>query len=208
MNVVEEFYTHVGSQSTPEDACRLLTRFALLQNRRPRSGGAKGADETAEVHDGLVTYLPWVNFRHKSGEWDYSLGELRFADTVLKRAFPYSITRLKPTTLAFFRRNVFQVLGRCKNKDEIILSKFVVCWTRDGAESMEDYDINTTGGTGIAINVASLYHVPVYNIFNENQRRRVERWCEKKEKANGIKFNMETWRHTDAAGRPWINIPF
>lgn len=208
MDLVEEFYTHVGSQSTPDDICMLMTRFALLQRRRPRSGGAKGADETAEVHDGLITYLPWVNFRHKSGEWDYSLGEQRFADTILKRAFPYDINSLRRSTLAFFRRNVFQVLGRCKNKESIVLSKFVLCWTPDGAESIEDYDIDKTGGTGIAINIASLYNVPVYNLFNEKQRQRVERWCEKKEKENGITFNLETWRHTTAAGKPWINIPF
>jgi len=207
-SVVTEYYTHVGSRNTPEDILMLMTRFAALQNRRPRSGGAAGADETAEANDGLIAYLPWCNFRHKQGEWDYGPGELRFADSVLEKAFPYDIGNLKRATLAFFRRNVFQVLGRCKNKDDIVLSKFVICWTPDGATSIDDYDINKTGGTGIAINVASLYNVPVYNLSNQHHRQRVERWCSKKEVENGIVFDTSSWRHKDSSGNNWLNLPF
>lgn len=58
-------------------------------------------------------------------------------------------------------RNVQQVLGG-DLKDP---SNFVICWTPDGCENSV-CRTQDTGGTGLAISVASEYGVPVYNIKN------------------------------------------
>ncbi len=62
----------------------------------------------------------------------------------------------------FHARNVQQVLG--KNLDTP--TKFVVCWTPDGAEQRTS---NKTGGTGQAIRVAISNNIPVFNLYNEGR---------------------------------------
>lgn len=192
-------YTHVGSRTTPDDVCIQMMRFARLQRRIPRSGGAKAADESAESNPQLINYLPYVNFRQKGGIWSYTDSELRFADRILTEVYPENIRKLRHTTLEFFRRNVFQVLGLVSSIEQSVeeesLSDFVLCWTPNGEESMEEYVLGQTGGTGIAINVASLFSVPVHNIRNERKMQKLKRFCEKKEREWGLRFDSRTGKH-------------
>jgi len=194
-----DYYSHVGSRETPDAVCIQMMRFARLQRRYPRSGGAKGADESAEASRHLITYLPWINFRNKPGIGQYTSTELYFADTVLQRAFPPGISRLTRTTKAFFRRNVFQVMGQVNSVKESrskgLVSDFVLCWTPRGEESIEEYELGVTGGTGIAINVASIMGVPVYNLQREKRMRRMQRWCKHREAALGLVFDATTGLH-------------
>lgn len=192
-------YTHVGSRDTPDDVCIQMMRFARLQRRIPRSGGAKAADESAESNPQLINYLPYINFRQKGGIWNYTDSELRFADRILTEVFPGDLTKLKPFTRDCFRRNVFQVLGLVSSIEQSVeeesLSDFVLCWTPRGEESMEEYVLGETGGTGIAINIASLFSVPVHNLKNRKKMRKLKRFCEKKEREWGLRFDPQTGKH-------------
>jgi len=81
------FYTGIGSRETPNRVCMLMSRFAQLQWRKPRSGGAIQADESQEVVP-LELYLPRRGWRGKEGIWQYTHEQLLFADTIWKEAFP------------------------------------------------------------------------------------------------------------------------
>lgn len=182
-----------------------MTRFARLQGRAVRSGGAEGADECFESAYRLDVYLPWRNFRRKTGTWDYSPRQLEFADSVLREAFPYALT--KSTTKALFRRNVWQVIGLCQCLKDVKPSDFVVCWTPDGATCLDEYNIQTTGGTGVAINVASLFNVPVCNLQLEDHRAQVFDYCRKVERRLKLSFDYNSGRHYCKRTKQWMTAP-
>ena len=70
--------------------------------------------------------------------------------------------------LQFHTRNVFQVLGEDLNNP----SKMLVCWTPDGAKETKDTSY-ITGGTRTAIRLANVYGVPVYNLKNEDDLKKI-----------------------------------
>lgn len=75
------------------------------------------------------------------------------------------------TSLAeFHTRNVFQILEETLDKPV----KMVVCWTPDGATTIEEYQMGVTGGTGIAIALASALGIPVFNL---NRQDHLDRIC-------------------------------
>lgn len=199
---MESFYTGIGSQKTPPDACMLMSRFARLQRRRCRSGAAKGADQAHETNWNILAYLPWPAFNNRPGHHRYREEHLEFAESVVKSVWPYTLKN--EVTKKFFRRNVFQVLGLCSSVKEVHLSDFVLCWTPDGCISAAEYKLGVTGGTGIAILIACLYGVPVYNIQREDHRAKVIRWCKKKEKELGLTYCKRTGIHTTRDG----GVPF
>lgn len=188
-----DWCTGIGSRETPDEICMLMTRFARLQRRRVRSGGAKNADESFESNHNLLAFLPEAGFRQKRGHHRYREEHLEFADSILKCVFPYPIRN--EWTLKLFRRNVFQVLGLCSSVNEIELSDFVICWTPDGAVCMNDYEIGVTGGTGIAINIADLYNVPVYNLRRKDHYEKTLNWCIKRERKLKLGFDPVGGNH-------------
>ena len=188
-----EFCTGIGSRKTPLREQQLMTRFARLQRRRVRSGGAEAADESYESNWNIMVYLPEAGFRGKRGHHRYREEHLEFADTIIAKAFPYNLKN--PWTRKAFQRNVFQVLGLCSSVKDIVLSDFVICWTPDGATTMKEYKVGVTGGTGIAINIADLYKVPVFNLQREDHYAKVERWCRRRERTLGLRFDPTTRQH-------------
>ena len=72
-------------------------------------------------------------------------------------------------------RNLFQVLGR----DLKTPVSFVICWTPDGAQTHQER-VFATGGTGTAISIASNHNIPVFNLKNEYQLERIQRWLKGK----------------------------
>lgn len=177
-----------------------MTRFSRLQGRSCRSGGAAGADESFESNVDARLYLPWKGFRGKQGTWQYSQKQLHLADSILLEAFPYELRRR--STVAFFRRNVWQVLGVCDSLSAAVPSDFVVCWTPDGATNLDEYNIETTGGTGVAINIASMFDVQVFNLKRSAHYKELESWCKDRERALDLKFCERSWNHLDEYGVP------
>lgn len=176
------YYTGVGSRKAPSDVLDLMYRFAQLQRKRKlRSGNAYGPDtafEQGALHSDI--YLPWRKPNCKDNYIvNYTEKQNAFADGILEEVFPYRIYR--QTTRALFRRNVWQVIGLCHSVNDAIPSEFMVCYTEDGATCEGEYVVGVTGGTGIAICIADMFHVPVYNLGRFDHRQYISDWVYFKE---------------------------
>lgn len=164
------YYTGVGSRTTPPE---ILATMSLLGEKLAeqgwilRSGGAKGADTAfaLRVRNQMKDiYLPQP-LLYPPEQWSK-------ARAIAEQVHP-AWHRLKTFVQDLHTRNVFQVLGL----DLETPSKFLVCYTHDGAEFYDDCSI-TTGGTGTAIKVATLNYVPVFNLQRPKQLLRIIEWVE------------------------------
>ncbi|WP_415913103.1 hypothetical protein [Neptuniibacter sp. QD37_11] len=81
----------------------------------------------------------------------------------------------KESTRLLWQRNPFQVLGP-DLKDPV---NFVLCHTPDGCISHETYQRGLTGGTGVAIAIASRHNIPVFNTQRDDHRERIHRLVNK-----------------------------
>lgn len=154
------FFTGVGSRQTPNEILDLMTCLAQRLGQQGwvlRSGGAQGADRAFERGAGACEVY---RASHATPQ----------AIAVAKRFHP-AWHRCGDFARKLHGRNAFQVLGR----DLESPSRFLVCWTRDGATSHAERSIRT-GGTGTAISIASEFGVPVFNLQREDHRRRIENW--------------------------------
>lgn len=205
-----KYYTGIGSRKTPTEIQKLMKRFAGLQCKTLRSGGADGADmafqQGCEQALGEKTfkcprpeiYLPWSSFnKGKSvttpGIHEYTEDELKFADYVLYRAFP--VLNVRQIVRSLFRRDVFQVTGKAHTVEDTKCSEFVLCWTPDGCTTPRTYTQGVTGGTGIAICVAFEFDVPVFNLQRQRDLDKVVKWCEQQEKKHKLSWNTKANKH-------------
>lgn len=154
-----KYYTGIGARSTPRDVCLLMNRLAQYLERRDwtlRSGGAEGADLAFEEP---ILRLKQIFYANQA------------TDEAMDLAARYhpKWQSLDKYARRLHGRNVFQVLG----PDLQTPSRFVVCWTRDGAVSGHERSHNT-GGTGTAISIAGAHDIPVFNLRRDDHRARVE----------------------------------
>lgn len=183
-------FTGVGARyGVPQTILELMSRFSRLQRRRCRTGGATGSDEAFETNARPLIYLPFAGFRAKKGIHEYTPEQIEFADEQVRRVFPRDLDYLTNFTRACFRRNVWQVIGMCDTEKDARPSDFLICWTPDGARSLSEYEVGRTGGTGVAIGLASLYEVPVYNLQRPKIQREVFDWCVDRERTLGLYFD-------------------
>lgn len=87
---------------------------------------------------------------------------LPMAEEIASKSHP-AWNRLDTYARKLMSRNVHQVMGPWLNTPV----NFVCCWTPDGCESHETRT-RLTGGTGLAISVASRAGIPVVNTQNPN----------------------------------------
>lgn len=125
-----------------------------------RSGAAAGADSAFETGcdeaSGMKDiFLPWRGFNNNLSQlYDQHPDCFKIAGEL-----HYAWKHLNPSVHKLMARNVHQVLGQ----DLHTPSDFVVCWTPDGCTSIEQYT-SKTGGTGLAIALASVNNIPVFNL--------------------------------------------
>lgn len=126
-----------------------------------RSGGADGMDSLFEegFPDRKEIYLPWKGFNKNNS----SLHNITPEAMELASQHHPVWNKLTDGPRRLMARNCYQVLGQYLNEPSDIL----VCYTWDGCESYRTRDIKT-GGTGLAIELASLYKIPVINMFNQD----------------------------------------
>jgi hypothetical protein len=163
--VTPVFYTGVGSRKTPADVqgyMRVLAQRLAIAGWTLRSGAAPGADYAFEYGceewgGAKEIYLPWRKFNGHASELYRIPDVARFIASKLHPAW----LRCGGGARSMHARDVLQVTGQDPQRPE--LSKFVVCWTPDGAQTTDECTIDT-GGTGMAIRVASLHNVPVFNL--------------------------------------------
>jgi hypothetical protein len=176
------YYTGVGSRETPLEVCRLFTRIAQRLEKRGyilRSGHAIGADRAFESGQSTGDiYLPWPEYGVRSYKNDpgmevrenaiVSPREKVFQDYEELVAFGLRTASCPESHKLLHGRNFRQVVGQ----EGEPLSSFLVCWTKDGAETLKECSAST-GGTGTAIKLASLKGVPVVNFQRKDAMERL-----------------------------------
>lgn len=159
------FFTGIGSRETPREIGIILKEFTDYMTSRGyvlRSGGAPGADLDCEsgVNNNLKEiYIPWKGFN--SSDSDLYIKEDSEETIKIASENHPAYEYLKPAVKKLMNRNVYQVLGNDLNTP----SEFVICYTRDGCKSHLSRS-NKTGGTGLAISVASKNNIPIINLGN------------------------------------------
>ena len=164
---MEKYITFIGSRKTPECFLKVGRKLAAEYYKKGfilRSGNARGFDQTISnmpAHAREI-YLPYkyfgpqldteINVYIPSSFQNYSE-----AVKLVNKLHPNN--RLTNQQLLYLARDVYQVLGKELKSPSV----GVCCWTEDGAETLSEISVKT-GGTGMALRVASEYGIPVYNI--------------------------------------------
>lgn len=155
-------YTGIGSRETPEHILKLLESIGSHLGNLGytlRSGGAPGADNSFEIGCDKVNgrkeiWIPWNFFEKRKSNFLPGPEHFRLASTL----HPVW-EKLSNGAKALHARNTGQILGN----DLKTPSKFIVCWTKDKADSHLTVS-KTTGGTGTAIKLGSLNNIPIFNL--------------------------------------------
>lgn len=168
-----KYWTGVGSRETPPHILDLMVKIskALCDTGQfiLRSGGAVGADSAFALgcsEDKKVIYTPWIGYNglpifHAISEEAFSIA------SELHPAWD----KLSSPVKSLMARNVYQVLGHNLNEP----SNFLVCYTADGCIS-HGTRTSKTGGTGLAISLASIRRIPVFNLARDEHLSRFMRY--------------------------------
>ena len=167
-----KFYTGIGSRATPPEMLALMTKIAeKLQSQEYilRSGGAEGADLAFEAGAGTQKeiYLPWRGFNNSDSKL------FNVSQAAMDIAAPHhpGWVHLKESVRKLMGRNAYQALGESLDSK----TSFVVCWTPDGAQTGRERT-HRTGGTGLAISLASSLGIPVFNLAKEDVLIRMKKF--------------------------------
>jgi hypothetical protein len=161
------FYAGIGSRDTPSEILTLMTDIAAELREAGyilRSGHADGADiafEKGSAGQNQI-WLPWQGFNYDSPQAQglvhtghYVIKDNWVADRIAAAHHP-AWNKCSDGAKKLHTRNVYQVTGPGLGITyHDMMSRFVVCWTRDGKDS---------GGTGQAIRIAATYKIPVFNL--------------------------------------------
>ena len=179
------WYTGIGSRNTPPGVLELMVqtaeRLADL-GYGLRSGAAQGADSAFEEGcdrkgGAKEIYLPFKGFQsHRSLCYPPSQEALGLA----ARYHP-NWMHLSGTARALMARNMHQVLGADLNTP----SRFILCWTPDGCQSLLERS-SSTGGTGQAIALASDRSIPVFNLARQDMEQRIHNFLAHSTPKRGI----------------------
>lgn len=162
-------YAGIGSRETPPDILELMTNIAKELydlDFTLYSGAADGADTAFYLgsNDENKIYVPWENFNNFH-ERQYL--PITAAFTIASLLHP-AWNSLSYPAQKLMARNCHQIL----REDLASPVKFVICWTKDGAETSKQRS-SKTGGTGQAIDLASRMGIPVINLANHNAMDRL-----------------------------------
>lgn len=180
---MKRYYTGIGSRETPRDILKLMEDIAFKLASKDyilRSGAAPGADAAfengakayADNIDERVTlgqiYIPWDSFTSYD---DYYKDWYKVLDRMSTKIQAYQLAeqthpawkKCSKGAKALHARNTYQILGPLLNNP----SSFLICWAK------LDKHGNIKGGTATAWNLAQKYNVPCFNLFNEDDKKRL-----------------------------------
>ena len=152
-------YTGIGSRKTPQEILEFMTQIAKHLDHlgyHLRSGGAKGADTA--FSKGSTNYTIFTA--------DQATSEAMQIAQKYHKAWD----KMGDYAKKLHARNTFQVLGINLNNP----SKFLICWTPDGAETHSERSIQT-GGTGTAISIADKWDIKIYNLALPHAKKHWEK---------------------------------
>ncbi len=160
--------TGIGARVTPDEFLDFFEELGKEARERGwwvRSGHADGADYAFEMgaKERCLVYLPWTNFNREKPVLGHAASH-PLRDEVLKIVYkhqPYAKDLKDPVKL-IKSRNVYQVLGVDLKSPSVV----VVCWTDEGA---------ITGGTGLAIQIAMDYGIPVVNVGDHETKKNFDK---------------------------------
>lgn len=157
------YYSGIGSRETPPEVCTFFTTVASYLCTKGyilRSGGAPGADSAFEagVSDPAMKqiYLPWRGFNHNPSSL-YRLSNEAYQ--IAERYHP-AWKKLSSGARKLHARNVYQIFGTAD-----MPVSFVICWTKNGKDA---------GGTGEAIRIATDHQIPIFNVFYDIEKWRIQ----------------------------------
>lgn len=157
-------YAGIGSRQTPinilqqmKEYAKRLASIAILQ-----TGGALGADSAfeegaKEVNGEVTLFLPWRGYNNKQGLVIKASKQKEMEDFASK--YHPAWDRCSPGARKLHARNMLII-----NE-----ANFVICWTPDGKD---------TGGTGQALRFAMEEGIPIYNLFNKEDKKKLETYLQ------------------------------
>lgn len=168
----KESYARIGSRETPESVLTDIVKIGQYLAKEGyvlRSGGADGADTAFEQGCDLVNgekeiFLPWKGFNGSSSNL-YLKGK-EIEEEIQRQAFELAAKYhpgwnfLSYGAKCLMARNGMQVLGRNLN-DPV---SFVICFNLGGLKR---------GGTSQALRIANDRDIPIFNLSNEDDRKRL-----------------------------------
>lgn len=182
-------YAGIGSRETPEHILTIMHHigaYLCSEGWTLRSGAAQGADSAFEkgADDELARviqqmkmlgadgptvkeiYLPWKGFNNSISRLHPELIPYTQQEIDFTASYHPAWDKCKPWAKRLHTRNKRQLLGtEHVNGPEVILSKFVVCWTRNGA---------LVGGTAQALRIANALHIPICNLGSAKNEKELE----------------------------------
>lgn len=157
-------YAGIGSRKTPNDVLQEMKEYAkrLASIAILQTGGALGADsafeEGAREASGEVTlFLPWRGYNNKEGLIIKASKQKEIEDFASQ--YHPAWDRCSPAVRKLHARNMLII-----NEAD-----FVICWTPDGKDS---------GGTGQALRFAMDVGIPIYNLFNKEDKKKLEAYLQ------------------------------
>lgn len=156
------FYAGIGSRNAPSAILKLMTSMATrleAEGAVLRSGNAEGSDRAFQ--GGVKDPCNMEVFLSRHGHQPWAMEEVKRCMPVDRSGFD----NWKPYIKGLMARNMMQVLG-CNGISPV---SFVLCY----APSFE-YHTSKPGGTGYAIRCALNHDIPVFNLFDENTRSKLQ----------------------------------
>lgn len=157
-----ESYTGIASRVTPNFIEEVMVSFAKRLNVKGwllRSGHTEGDDAFewgagGEGSPGVEIYIPWANFNGS----EFGTLPSQEARQLAAKAVPWwhNMNEVERDLAA---RAAHEMLGIDLNSP----SRFLICWTPDGAMSVDDLSAET-GGCMWAITIASYLDIPIFNL--------------------------------------------
>lgn len=152
-------YAGIGARNTPPEVLAQMKAIAeelsKFTNVVLRTGGAIGADNAflEGIHAGCGTYelyLPWPRY---NGHTEATLKNPTDVAVYNVAQYVPHWDYCRESVRNLHGGNMHIILGDTLDNP----ADFVICYTPSG---------KPTGGTGIAMNIATAYGIPVFNLFH------------------------------------------
>ena len=153
-----EFYAGIGSRETPTNILEIMKKVSKKLEGESfilRSGHATGADQAFESSI-IYSYNKEIFVAQ-----DASLKAIEYASK-----FHGNWNNCSEYVKKLHGRNAMIILGQ--NLDKPV--KFVICWTKNGKD---------IGGTGLALRIAIENKIPIFNLYDENTFKKIEKYIKR-----------------------------